>query len=240
MAKEKTTTKLCKHCKTEIQKKAKVCPQCQKKQGMGLAKKLLIFFLVIVLLGMFGGSDSESDSTDVNTATDQEVVQSADQTSNKEDDNSNLTMGQKNAFGPAKDYLSFAAFSYDGLIGQLEYEGYSTEDATFAADNCGADWNEQSLKCAKNYLDVSPFSYTGLIKQLEYEEFTTEQAEYGVTGAGYQNKITGKEEANRTHYEVGKKVRQTIKELGDTMSEDLPTPTKSIKQIEKEQGKLIE
>ena len=49
--------------------------------------------------------------------------------------------------------------------------------------------------------------------------------------------ITGKSEANQTHYEVGKKVRQTIKELGGTMPEDLPTPTKSIKQIEKEQRK---
>lgn len=47
--------------------------------------------------------------------------------------------------------------------------------------------------------------------------------------------ITGKEAANQTHYEVGKKVRQTIKELGGTMPEDLPTPSKGIKQIEREQ-----
>jgi DNA-damage-inducible protein D len=49
--------------------------------------------------------------------------------------------------------------------------------------------------------------------------------------------IKGKEKANQTHYEVGKKVRQTIKDLGGTMPEDLPTPTKSIQQIEKEQKK---
>lgn len=54
------------------------------------------------------------------------------------------------------------------------------------------------------------------------------------------DKIIGKEAANRTHYEVGKKVRQTIKELGGTMPEDLPTPSKSIKQIEREQKKLEE
>lgn len=47
--------------------------------------------------------------------------------------------------------------------------------------------------------------------------------------------VTGKEEANKVHYEVGKKVRQTIKELGGTMPEDLPTPEKSIQQIEREQ-----
>ena len=50
--------------------------------------------------------------------------------------------------------------------------------------------------------------------------------------------ITGKTAANNTHYEVGQKVRQTIKDLGGTMPEDLPTPSKSIKQIEQEQNKI--
>lgn len=50
-----------------------------------------------------------------------------------------------------------------------------------------------------------------------------------------REQIQGKSEANKTHYEVGQKVRQTIKDLGGTMPEDLPTPDKSIKQIEREQ-----
>lgn len=50
--------------------------------------------------------------------------------------------------------------------------------------------------------------------------------------------IQGREKANQTHYEVGRKVRQTIAELGGTMPENLPTPDKSIKQIEREQKKL--
>ena len=37
-----------------------------------------------------------------------------------------------------------------------------------------------------------------------------------------------------THYEVGKEIRNTIKKLGGTMPEDLPTPKKSLKEIEKE------
>lgn len=45
-------------------------------------------------------------------------------------------------------------------------------------------------------------------------------------------KTEGKEKANKTHYEVGKKVRQTIKELGGEMPENLPTE-ESVKQIEK-------
>ena len=52
--------------------------------------------------------------------------------------------------------------------------------------------------------------------------------------------IIGKEEANQTHFDVGQKVRQTIKDLGGTMPEDLPTPKKSIKQIEREQQNLKE
>lgn len=47
--------------------------------------------------------------------------------------------------------------------------------------------------------------------------------------------IQGKENAGRTHYEVGAKVRQTIADLGGTMPENLPTPDKSVKQIEKEE-----
>ena len=46
--------------------------------------------------------------------------------------------------------------------------------------------------------------------------------------------IQGKAAANQTHYEVGRKVRQTIQELGGTMPEDLPTPEKSVQQIERE------
>lgn len=52
-----------------------------------------------------------------------------------------------------------------------------------------------------------------------------------------RDQIQGKAQANQTHFDVGRKVRQTIKELGGTMPEDLPTPTKSIGQIEREQDK---
>lgn len=94
------------------------------------------------------------------------------------------TIEQSAALDTAKNYLSFSAFSHDGLVDQLEYEGYSNEDAVFAADNCGADWKEQALKSAESYLDFTAFSYTGLIKQLEHEKYTTEQATYGADNCG--------------------------------------------------------
>ena len=53
-----------------------------------------------------------------------------------------------------------------------------------------------------------------------------------------RDKVRGKQKANQTHFEVGKKVRQTIDELGGTMPEALPTPDKSIQQIESAKKKL--
>ena len=51
--------------------------------------------------------------------------------------------------------------------------------------------------------------------------------------------IRGKEKANRTHREVGQKVRQTIKDIGGTMPEDLET-AESIKKLEREERKRLE
>ena len=51
--------------------------------------------------------------------------------------------------------------------------------------------------------------------------------------------IKGKENANQAHLTVGKEVRNTIERLGGTMPEDLPTPKKSIQQIEREQKKKL-
>lgn len=97
----------------------------------------------------------------------------------------NASLGEKNALNSAKQYLNYTAFSYKGLVEQLEFEGYTSEEAKFGADNCGADWNEQAAKSAKQYMNYSSFSRSGLLEQLEFEGFTPEQAEYGVKAIGY-------------------------------------------------------
>lgn len=53
-----------------------------------------------------------------------------------------------------------------------------------------------------------------------------------------RDQVQGKTQANKTHYEVGRKVRQTIAELGGTMPENLPKPDTSIQQVEAAQKKL--
>lgn len=95
------------------------------------------------------------------------------------------TLGEKNALAKAKSYLKTMPFSYEGLIKQLEFEKYSTSEATYAANNCGADWNEQAAKKAKSYLKTMSFSRDSLIKQLQFEGFTDSEAEYGAKAVGY-------------------------------------------------------
>lgn len=53
-----TETKLCKHCKTEIPKKAKVCPNCRKKQS-GIGKWILIIAVVFILFGAASGGEQK-------------------------------------------------------------------------------------------------------------------------------------------------------------------------------------
>lgn len=174
----------CKACGAEIAKSAKTCPHCGAKNKKPIFKKWWFWAIVVlVLIGAMasGGNDdtptgndpANNDGTIVDTNPD-----------NSKDNETTLTSGQKNALRSADKYLAVTPFSYGGLIDQLEFEKYSHEDAVYAADNCGADWNEQALKSAKAYLKTSAFSYSGLIAQLEFEQFTTEQATYGADNCG--------------------------------------------------------
>ena len=98
--------------------------------------------------------------------------------------NYNATLGEKNALSKAKSYLKTMAFSKEGLIDQLLFEGFTEDQATYGVNNCGANWNEQACKKAKSYLRSMAFSKQGLLEQLLYEKFTDEQAAYGVDNCG--------------------------------------------------------
>ena len=193
----------CKVCKQSIAKKAKFCPNCGAKNKKPIFKKWWFWFVIVIILfiaiGSSGGETEEyvdvsgsivegvgSSVNNENADAEKENLQQTEATGNaeSEENKQELTMGQINALASAESYLAFSAFSYEGLIEQLEYEQYTHEDAVFAADNCGADWNKQALKSAESYLDFSAFSYNGLIEQLEYEKFTTEQATYAADNCG--------------------------------------------------------
>jgi hypothetical protein len=101
-----------------------------------------------------------------------------------------LTNQQQNAARSARQYLSFAAFSRQGLIDQLSSSAgdqYAVQDATIAVDSLNVDWNAEAVQSAKEYLKISPFSCQGLIDQLDSsagEQFTVAQATYGAQQAG--------------------------------------------------------
>lgn len=187
----------CKHCYKMMDDGLDICPYCGKSQTARVKKPIhkkwwfwaLIVFLAIGVIG--GGADDESDPQGTDNSVSQAEIESILNSIGSEQEEPSLntiidnsTLGEKNALRSAKSYLSFSAFSYTGLIRQLEYEGYTTEEATYAVNNCGADWDEQALKTAKSYLSHSAFSYTGLISQLEFEGFSTTEATYAVNNCG--------------------------------------------------------
>lgn len=112
------------------------------------------------------------------------------------------------------DYAIFQNYGYMGLYGGLKASDIK---------------ERKGLKKSQDILD-----YMG------YEELAANLFRATQTEAKLRREnIQGKQEANKTHFEVGKKVRDTIKDLGGTMPEDLSTPEKSIQQLEREQKKKL-
>ena len=111
------------------------------------------------------------------------------------------------------DYAIFQNYGYQGLYGGLKAKDIH---------------ERKGLKKSQHILD-----------HMDYEELAANLFRATQTEAKLRrDNIESKDNANQTHYEVGKKVRQTIADLGGTMPEDLPTPEKSIRQIEKKQKQL--
>jgi DNA-damage-inducible protein D len=105
------------------------------------------------------------------------------------------------------EYAIFQNHGYMGLYGGLDAKGIHK--------NKGLKNNQQILDhMGSTELAANLFRATQTEEKLRRE------------------KIKGKEKANKTHYEIGKKVRKTIKEIGGTMPEDLPVAD-SIKKLEK-------
>ena len=154
--------------------------------GVVLAFVLLIGGCAAIVGGAMS-SDSGDDKSFAEKQTEKREgknEQTAEESTKKPKPTPNLTAGQENALAKAEQYLDYSAFSRKGLIEQLEFEDFSTADATYAVDHIKVNWNEQAAAKAEQYLDQSAFSRQGLIEQLEFEGFTPQQAAYGVKQAG--------------------------------------------------------
>ncbi len=159
----------------------------------------------------------------------------------------------------------FAVQTRKQEISEKEYSELTEDEKRFYQRNLTKKGNyslNQAAKNAgvKNYDNFHNYGYKGLYngetaddiakrKKLRYREdildnmcsdelianlFRISQTEQKLK----KEKINNEKEANKVHYEVGSKIRKTIKELGGTMPEDFPTPKKSLKELEKERKKL--
>ena len=126
--------------------------------------------------------------------------------------NTYLAAAAKNAgVQDGLDYAIFQNHGYEGLYGGLDAKGIH---------------KKKNLKKSQHILDH--MGSTELAANL----FRATQTEEKLRNEN----IKGKQKANQTHYEVGAKVRQTIKEIGGTMPENLPIED-SIKSVQKKLDK---
>ena len=107
----------------------------EKKKGKGF-KIAIGVVCVFVLIGVFGGGNDTKESAPATTQqTEQQAQQAVEQTiENQQESQSEATKAEQNALKAAKQYLSVMAFSYDGLVGQLEYDGYTAEEAKYRSE----------------------------------------------------------------------------------------------------------
>ena len=162
-------TKTCKFCQSEIPKKAKVCPNCRKKQG-GLGKWIIIAVIVLVLIGAMAGGGSENeetkpadtDSQSVETVENSEAVQDAVQEEEQEVSNE-FSVGDivetsdlKISYLSAEEYVSDNEFLQpeDGNVYykmEFEFENIGKSDAYVSSFdfNCYADGYDM----AQSYLE---------------------------------------------------------------------------------------
>lgn len=96
------------------------------------------------------------------------------------------TENQQKALDKANEYVDTLPLSHKGLIKQLEYDGYTTDVATYAADNCSANWNKEAKEMAEQYMDSTTYTYKDMVQQLETEGFTKEQAKFGAKAVGLE------------------------------------------------------
>ena len=126
----------------------------------------------------------------------------------------NYTLNQTAKKAGVKNFDKFHNAGYKGL-----YNGETADDIA----------KRKGLRYREDILDN--MGSEGLIANL----FRISQTEQKLK----KDNIQTEKDANNIHFEVGAKIRKTIEELGGTMPEELPTPEKSLKEIEKENKKKV-
>lgn len=91
---------------------------------------------------------------------------------------------QRRTIARAESYTNLMAFSRARLIQQLEFEGFTHNDAQWAVDQLTIDWNEQALKKANSYHSLMSLPPDNIRRLLTFEDFSEEQIDYAMTNIG--------------------------------------------------------
>lgn len=210
-------TKICKHCRSEIDKKAKVCPFCGRKQGSGLIRKFVGAFIVLIGLGLiFGGGNGGSNSVSRNVHAPKQsetdsgvkvtVIDFSEMTIEEIQawaEENKIALVTEKAFSDSVPDGDFVSQSKDP--GTQIAEG-STIKITYSLGVEPSDEYKNALKKAQSYSDLMHLSKERLFQQLtsEYgEKFDREAAKWAVDHVDadfYNNALLKAQEYSDTMY----------------------------------------
>ncbi|MBP5432129.1 Ltp family lipoprotein [Ruminococcus sp.] len=159
--------KKCRYCKQIIDKKASVCPFCNRAQPIIPPWVCIIILLAIASMCCCffkpGGNKEDED----NNSSISETRVDYDSLSREEQ-----------AAESAKIFLNALPYSRSSMISQLELDGFTHEESEYGADHCGANYNEEAVEAAKFYSYESRDKITEYLKD---EGFTDEQIQYALS-----------------------------------------------------------
>lgn len=144
-------TKVCKHCQSEIPKKAKVCPQCRKKQG-GKLKWIVIAVVALLIAGaaMGGGDDESKQASESN----------AEQASTKAKKSKKETKEEE-----AQKEISYAPYSVSQMMNDLDNNAMNAE-TNYKDQYVEITGVLNNIDSSGKYIDLFPddneFAFTGV------------------------------------------------------------------------------
>ena len=154
----------------------------KKSDKRGLAS---VVAMGLIVTAMWVQGDKNKQIRQETTTVPETTTEEQTTTEKQKTEESTETVGQQNAVRKALSYLRSQSFSKSGLADQLQYNGFTEDEAWYAVNVIDVDWTEQAKLKAQSYLRSSAFSRKELMEQLEYNGFTEDEAEAAVDFVGY-------------------------------------------------------
>ena len=139
---------------------------------------LSCFVAMSLAVGGAAGCGASEDSD--RTASENNSPESQSATPTPQEEEPQLTFRQETALAAARYRIGSGGLSKRALIQHMTAGGSSRADATFAANNVGADWKKEAVEQARDRLDALAYPKRSLREHLEADGFTRAQAKHAV------------------------------------------------------------